>query len=151
MEPLEKLEKILKKAGKNGYRKSDSYYVYTNNGSVLIGKVNPPSVVKNYQLNEIIFSHEFAKAFFGIKEFEKEIGGVWCDGDKIASDLENLQDGINSVDDNQLEALKKYGFTMVSSFKTFDTYNNKYIGDWKYHLQQMVLEEEPLRYLEKFL
>ena len=23
--------------------------------------------------------------------------------------------------------------------------------DWKYHLQQMVLEEEPLKYLEKFL
>ena len=29
--------------------------------------------------------------------------------------------------------------------------NPKYRSKWKYNLQQMVLEEEPLKYLEKFL
>jgi len=27
----------------------------------------------------------------------------------------------------------------------------KHPNEWKYHLQQMVIEEEPLKYLEKFL
>ena len=30
-------------------------------------------------------------------------------------------------------------------------FNTKTIYDWQYHLQQMVLEENPLKYLEKFL
>lgn len=31
------------------------------------------------------------------------------------------------------------------------TDNNDTLSEWKYHLQQMVLEEDPLKYLEKFL
>ena len=26
-----------------------------------------------------------------------------------------------------------------------------YVGGWQYHLQQMVLEEKPLKYIEKFI
>lgn len=32
-----------------------------------------------------------------------------------------------------------------------DEYNIEYGHDWKYHLQEMVLEENPLQYLAKFL
>jgi hypothetical protein len=59
---------------------------------------------------EIIFSHDFAKAFWGEKAEEAQI--------------------------------MKY-----SDFSC----NERGIPRWKYHLQQMVLEEEPLKYLEKFL
>jgi hypothetical protein len=53
---------------------------------------------------ELIFDHDFAKAFWGEKEFVYDAAG------------------------------------------NFD----HYISAWKYHLQQMVLEKEPLKYLEKF-
>ena len=53
-------------------------------------------------LDKIIFSHDFAKAFWG--------------------------------DKNYLDPDRAY-----------------YIPAWKHHLQQIVLEEKPLKYLEKFL
>ena len=31
------------------------------------------------------------------------------------------------------------------------TFNEYGLADWAFHLQEMVLEEEPLKYLEKFL
>ena len=55
----------------------------------------------------IIFSHDFAKAFWGDEFIEKECG-------------------FNCGKVEEIEA-------------------------WQYHLQQMVLEPEPLKYLEKFL
>ena len=70
------LEKAIKKAVKNGY---EPYY-------------------DDYE----IFSHDFAKAFWGFK-------------------------------------LIFFDETMEAEIY------------WRYHLQQMVLEEEPLQYLEKFL
>lgn len=57
-----------------------------------------------------IFSHDFAKAFWGEKTKTDRIYD--CD--------------YEIVDDRSLPA-------------------------WQYHLQQMVLEKEPLKYLEKFL
>ena len=64
---------------------------------------------KTYNL---IFSHSFAKAFWG--EPRQVDCEVW-DGNR-----------------GKIEAIKTE-------------------PGWKHHLQQMVLEEEPLRYLEKFL
>lgn len=32
-----------------------------------------------------------------------------------------------------------------------DQYSKLYGWNWQYHLQQMVLEEDPIKYLEKFL
>lgn len=62
------------------------------------------------QIDSIIFSHEFAKAFWGEREVIKSDKGPKGIGTII---------GFN------------YG--------------------WKCHLQQMILEEEPLKYLEMFL
>lgn len=68
-----------------------------------------------------IFSHEFAKAFWG----EEELSIV---GKEYSTDLNC-----------------KYQFD--------DPYcdNEIIIPAWKYYLTIMVLEEEPLKYLEKFL
>lgn len=59
-------------------------------------------------VRDIVFSHNFAKAFFGFKD-EREHTCRYVSGD------------------------------------------GSFLEDWQYHLQQMVLEENPLRYLEKFL
>lgn len=59
----------------------------------------------------IIFSHEFAKAF-------------WGEGDK------------------------SFGRRML---RIGDAYYPFYKNGWRLHLQQMVLEEEPLKYLAMFL
>lgn len=85
------LKKAIKKAEKNGYR---------------LGELG-----KNWYFNHI-FSHDFAKAFWGenhpVKFEEGETFGI----------------------------------------KDFHEVTEK---PWQYHLQQMVLKEEPLKYLEKFL
>ena len=60
----------------------------------------------------VIFSHDFAKAFWGEEIIEAE-EGYFC----LRCDKMNQPDVIS----------------------------------WKYHLQQMVLEKEPIKYLEKFL
>jgi hypothetical protein len=66
-----------------------------------------PYEVKRY-LEQIIFSHDFAKAFWGEEAVRWEGNGPW--------------------------------------------YGAKFVGPaWKWHLSQMVLEPEALKYLEKFL
>jgi len=102
-------------------------------------------------LYNIIFSHEFAKSFWGNGYIKISDGSVWCDGQKIAKNLEELQESVNSVDDEQLRELKINGVTMISSFSYYEINPTIYINNWQYHLQQMVLEENPLKYLEKFL
>lgn len=36
-------------------------------------------------------------------------------------------------------------------FKSWDNFRPRMLYSWQYHLQQMILEKEPLKYLEKFL
>jgi len=89
------LKKAIEKAVKNGYEFNDTWL---NEGSFKITH-DLENVVKfilgvKYRCFQTIFSHDFAKAFWG-PPFTK--------------------------------------------------------GEWGHHLQQMVLQEEPLKYLEKFL
>jgi len=60
---------------------------------------------------EIIFSHKFAKAFWGEKILDIE-----------------------------------WGIEMATGHTDIGT-----IYAWQYHLQQMAIEENPLKYIEKFL
>lgn len=98
------LQKAIEKAEKNRFK-------------------NPFS---EFELNEyyevVIFSHEFAKAFWG----EEKI--------KYWSALGNLPSFCYECD----MAMTDYQVT------------NWPIA-WKYHLSKMVLEKEPLKYLERFL
>jgi len=67
-----------------------------------------------FDIFEIIFSHDFAKAFWGEEEIEVEI-------------VENF---IGKKNNDHIYY---------------------YQSSWRYHLQQMILEEDPIKYLEKFL
>lgn len=75
------------------------------------------TVVDTKLYYRIIFSHDFAKAFWG----EKIMDGGYVHFDKFEGDMARLA---------------------VAKLK---------VESWKYHLQQMVIEEEPLSYLKKFL
>ena len=88
--------KALKKAEENGFNR-----IITN------GEI--------YFYPALIFSHDFAKAFWGNQEHTKWVKGYSCGKCGISSD--------------------RY-------FKGFC---------WQYHLQEMVLEREPVSYLERFL
>ena len=65
----------------------------------------------------IIFTHDFAKAFWG----EKPEYGISYD----------------SLDEKR-----------ITDFNDGGKYHIKY---WQWHLMQMILEESPIKYLEKFL
>ena len=92
------LKKAIEKAENNGFDK----YKYVKPQEDWFEWVKRFSSV-------IIFSHDFAKAFWGEK---------------------------------------LYGLKVYITEKPTD---KPKLLMWQYHLQQMVLEEEPLKYLEKFL
>lgn len=119
MKPEEILRLAIEKAEKNGFSlkslrkrvsdERDDNYRYLKNDDVMISNLDI------YEI--IIFSHEFAKAFFGeeIKDSVRENDIHWTN-----SDAENI--------------------------------NTLFIGyNWQHHLQQMVLEEKSIQYLEQFL
>ena len=77
----------------------------------------------------IIFSHSFAKAFFS-EELYRDIDLV------SLSDIRNSNAYIDKGQD-----------TVVLD----DNFTYRELPAWKFHLQQMVLEENPIKYLERFL
>jgi len=80
------------------------------------------NMVMGKRYYEIIFSQRFAKAFWGEGVYEP-------DGVKI----DNCPCGREDEHEGKEEHRKAY------------------LQVWQYHLQQMVLEEEPLKYIEKFI
>ena len=85
---------------------------------------------------EFIFSHYFAKAFWG--------------EDEVSIELENVS-YVNSFG-QKIDTDNCYGFGGIILYPYEEGGGMKYQGkSWKYHLQQMVLEEEPLKYIERFL
>ncbi len=83
------------------------------------------NIIKYFWIRAFIFDHEFAKAFWG----EDRLKCNNCNKEYL--ELENF--------------LQHIGGTSVCS----DSYET--IDGWVHHLQQMVLQTEPLKYLEKFL
>jgi len=110
MTDTEILSKAIDKAIANGFDRSS--FGNNPNLQVVYGHIIR---VKIYYAD--IFSHSFAKAFWG-EEFIDEIS---VPGDE-------------SMDSGLLNA-----------------YYDSNLRVWQYHLQQMVLEENPIKYLEKFL
>ncbi len=76
----------------------------------------------------IIFSHDFAKAFFGKKKVFA-ISSYGCHPTASSSDDEPHWDGDKESDNSVLRR----------------------VPAWQYHLQQMVLEKDKIKYLKKFL
>lgn len=93
------LRKAIEKAVKNGYKGN------------LITKLSSGKCVTHCSHIELIFSHDFCKAFWG--------------------------EDVTWLPTKQLNKLGR---------------KEKFIKrDWQYHLQQMVLEKDPLIYLKKFI
>lgn len=109
--------KILEKAEKNGW-KYPFKFISKDNLVTSAGKIY-------FAIYKIIFSHDFAKAFFG-KEDEWYTTECSCGG----VDLHVA----GNFDAHTLECEKV-----------------KANRGYKFHLQQMVLEENPIKYLEKFI
>jgi hypothetical protein len=109
MTDKEILQKSVLKAKKNGFdlKRFDRVHF-------ICGNISTEEGIKREYYYILIFSHDFAKAFWG----EKFI------------DLDDVY--INEE------------YDVSSHFK-------RHFKKWEYHLQQMILKEEPLKYLERFL
>ncbi len=103
------LKKAIEKAVKNGWEHFELEVVNINESELVVRGLNGGSRVS---IEEIIFSHDFAKAFWG-------------------------------EEDTRILAVE----TRFGNGEIMRTY----LKQWEHHLMQMVLEKEPLKYLEKFL
>ncbi len=120
MTNMQILEKVIYKAEENGCNRCLSGFLdYHDEKDITVYN-------KHYQ---IIFSHDFAKAFWGNDEVDERgrtLIKVW-EEEYRASGL----------------------------FMDFDEFVGEpeiyYEEEWIYHLIKMVREKEPLKYLEKFL
>lgn len=125
MTDTEILGKAIRKAIKNGYKIQQRD---TNKDMTEFVVANFDEFIENLfdipSVNTIIFAHDFAKAFFGEKDMWKE---TKCDCGGVDFHLG--------------------GFDMHHEGCSRPKANRGY----KFHLQQMVLEVNPIKYLEKFL
>lgn len=87
--------------------------------------VFPDIMMLDNNYYRLIFSHDFAKAFWGEEKYKH-----WCEG-YSEEVVENIPE-------------KYKNCKLGENWKVYQPI-------WKYHLQQMVLEKEPLKYLKKFL
>lgn len=95
-------------------------------------------IISKHCALQIIFNHDFAKAFFG----EEEV---------MRNGLNKMDYVLRWTEDHK----KAYGLEEAKNIAIDDWEYFKKQGQikpvWKFHLQIMVLEEDPLKYLEKFL
>lgn len=141
MTDKEILKKAIKKAVKNGFLKdenkgfTDKEYIELYRGKTI------QEAIVNYIMGEIwgcegcgysnfIFSHGFAKAFWGEEEVCYDCGQI-------------------------LEADEGDGLMCKNCCEHAGWDDN--LGDadgqpaWQYHLQKMVISENPIKYLEEFI
>ena len=103
------LEKAIEKVVKNGWKGDKEWE-----------QEIPPYKWYPQEVTHTIFSHDFAKAFWG-------------------EEPEHFDVTLKNPRDFNPEKGMKFDEVMVTQ------------PNWQYNLQQMVLEKEPLKYLEKFL
>ena len=101
-------EEILKKAISKGWNENEEFISLARS---IMAWIEIGADIEKSKYYPLIFSHDFAKAFFGEKRkyYQTVSSGPYSDGTKTI------------------------------------------IWNWQNDLQQMVLEENPLKYLEKFL
>jgi hypothetical protein len=140
MTDKEILIKALEKAVTGGYKdkvynlkdyKSEDYYIEDDN---YIYAKDWSGDSERTSVKDIIFSHEFAKAFWG----EEEVCNI-C-GSLIK----------RKINENGMEYLE-YSNDCCFYHRRENWNHFELILKWQYHLQQMVLYEEPLKYLKTFL
>lgn len=102
----------------------------------------PQDIFQEYSLEKaIIFNHDFAKAFWGEKMVHKICGG----------EIKQINYNVLGEED---EKSNLYCVVCDTSFD--DQVERGFSGgdltpSWKIKLQQMILEEDPIKYLERFI
>lgn len=132
-EELRAKEEIFKKALYKAYGDSEGKYIfYLKDMSFLL---NPEGIAR-----DVFFSHEFAKAFWGEDRYYHFDGGSLCrdvDDKPAIFTLKEIK-----ADDE--EYLIEDGNYHKGNY-------HWYLPVWQYHLQQIVLYKNPLKYLEQYL
>jgi len=115
-------EEILKKAIEKAIKNGLDIVLFAYD----IGDLCKEALLNNLfkYTNSIIFSHDFAKAFWGERKICPDCG----------------------ISETFYSTFTEHGHCKICS--KIDT---KFVVNWKYYLQKLVLQEEPLQYLKKFL
>lgn len=144
------LEKAIEKAEKNGWKEGKNQLLYQKNYG---GKL--PLI--------LIYSHDFAKAFWGeegypikvddlkhewyLKETRHGTVDTKVYGCKVGCcDVVKINNIVYYHDENDFETEQPWNISLIMS-----EHKIKYNQGWQYHLQQMVLETEPIKYLGRFI
>lgn len=126
------LKKAIEKAIKNGWSGWVCSWKVIKQGNypyiLLMGSELGYKDAHHY-IEQLIFDHSFAKSFWGDKLV------CYDCGEKVSSP------------DTVMNGRVQLGTGNCKCSRQFE--NNEY--KWQYELKMMVLEEEPLKYLEKFL
>lgn len=147
MNKEEILQKAITKAEENGFKNNLGNPDWTYSDKKL-GYFD--NLIKEHVYEAIIFSHSFAKAFFG--EFKSEDTGTIsvvceydnCWNDQITKDKFISQFGEEAYKEMQEGEYVHDGGRYWIQSKTLNP-------GWEYHLREMVVSENPLEYLAKFL
>ncbi len=111
------LKKAIEKAVKNGFKYEP--YIYSDGVHSVITEIN-----EIYIYRQIIFNHDFAKAFWG----EEVILMCHRCGDEYKFTTEKFEKGCT-----------------ICGTQLYQTAN------WKNKIQEMVLKEDPIKYLQEFI
>lgn len=138
------LKKAIKKAMKNGFTGLPSDYALVTDW------------INDSDYFQVIFSHDFAKAFWGERKTRKvkpEKIHLTCKYDNCWDDDATEEEFVDDYGIEALKELQQYDeWESDSIAKCYSYWNIKTVnGGWQYHLQQMALQENPIQYLEQFL
>lgn len=114
------LKAAIEKAVKNGYTPFWQHEHLVDNKEGYMSTI-VESIQRSHRVLEILYSHDFAKAFWGERDF-----------DTYGVDFQILEP-----------------FPQGHAVYADELYYDGQI--WQYHLQIMVLEPDPIKYLEKFI
>ena len=123
------LKKAIEKAVRNGW---DATKEWSVNAFIDEEGVFRCSELEIEDTFNIIFSHDFAKAFWGKNDLE-------FDGARMITLLTNGE--------YTTPRRRGKGFYLT----TYKIIYEKGVKAWVYHLQRMVLEKNPIKYLKQFL
>ncbi len=125
------LKKAIEKAEVNGFAGGDVHMDKDEEGVI-------EHCIETGLYASIIFSHDFAKAFWGelilCKTCRTEIHSPVSGSNEYIGDCDHFK--IENRGSNGDGSIRGWGNLII---------------EWEYYLQQMVLEEEPLKYLRKYL
>ena len=139
MKNEEILKKIIEKAIEEGYELGGDFYFDEERGFSSEECRADLIDLSEKAYYEVIFSHDFAKAFWG-----EEQGLNINSGCRHCRKIKRM-----SIKGDSLRKIANE--VPFSHEKVNQILNEQQLFEWQHHLQQMVLEEEPLKYLSQFL